>query len=76
MRADTPILVCAYTNNQHDLAGDITADPRKSRFTKAMEVAEGCMVKILDNGDIVFTQILYVFDLFLILVDNQKSVYQ
>jgi len=38
MTEDTPIWICAFANNQHDLENAITTDPSESGFAKAMEV--------------------------------------
>jgi len=71
MTEDTPIWVCAYANNQWLLSGDITKDPKDSGFTKAMEVAEGRTITILDKEGIVFTRIWCIFELYLTLVPSQ-----
>ena len=57
MTSDTPIWVCACGNNQHNLADDISEDPAKSGFTKALRVVEGRIISILDKGGIVFQRI-------------------
>ena len=51
MTIDSPYWVCAYGNNQWSLSGDITKDPLKSGFNKAIEIANGRTVTILDGGD-------------------------
>jgi len=72
MTFDTPIWICAYGNNQWDLS-DITVDPRESSFTKAMKVAEGRTITILDSDGMVFTRVWCVFELDLTLTDSQGS---
>ena len=72
MTADTPIWVCAYGNNQWDLS-DITVDPRESGFTKAMEVAKGRTITILDTDGIVFTRIWCAYELYLTLTDSHSE---
>lgn len=70
---DTPIWVCAYANNQWRLDDDITANPKQSGFTRAVRVAEGRTVTILDKGGVVFTRIWCAFELFLTLVDVEDE---
>jgi len=65
MSADTPVWVCAYANNQWALGEDIPEDPNQSGFTKAMEVAQGRTITILDKDGIVFSRIWCTFELFL-----------
>lgn len=72
MSADTPIWVCAYGNNQWDLS-DITMDPRESGFTRAMTIAKGRTITILDSDGTVFTRIWCVYELYLTLIDSQKA---
>lgn len=64
--ADTPIWLCAYANNQWLLDEAITEDPSESSFTKAMEVAEGRTITILDKEGEVFCRIWCCFELFLV----------
>jgi len=72
MTEDTPVWICAYANNQWSLSGDITADPKESGFTKAMKVAKGRTITILDKNGIVFTRIWCIFELYLtLIVDSQ-----
>ena len=37
LATEVPYWVCAYANNQHDLASAIPADPKESSFYKAMQ---------------------------------------
>jgi len=71
MTEDTPIWICAFANNQHDLENAITPDPSKSGFAKAMEVANCRTVSILDKDGIVFTRIWCVFELYTTLMKKQ-----
>ena len=41
MTEDTPIWICAFANNQHNLKAE-------SAFAKAMKIAEYCVISILD----------------------------
>jgi len=72
MTADTPIWVCAYGNNQWDLS-DITVDPRESGFTKAMKIAKGRTITILDNEGTVFTRVWCIFELYLTLIASHMG---
>jgi len=52
MTEDTPIWICTFANNQHDLEAVITMDPSESGFAKAMEVTNYRTLSILDkDGD-------------------------
>jgi len=73
LTADTPLWVCAYGNNQHNLSEDISDDPRESGFTRAMRAAEGRTLSILDKGGVVFERIWCGYELYLTLVDNTKN---
>merc|ERR1740124_1764282 len=73
MTADTPVWVCAYANNQWRLGDDITENPKDSGFTKALQVAHGRTMTILDKEAVVFTRIWCVFELFLTLIDAQQK---
>ena len=70
MTVDTPIWICAFGKNQHALGG---YDPRDSGFTKAMRVAKGRTIAILDEEGIVFTMICFLYELFLTLIDGNKE---
>jgi len=67
---DTPVWVCAHANNQWALGDDITDDPKESGFTKAMAVANGRTITVLDKKGKVFTRIWCIFELNLTLVDT------
>lgn len=70
---DTPIWICAHSNNQHELSADITEDPKESGFTRAMNVAEGRTITILDEGGIVFSRIWCAYELYLTLVNERAN---
>ena len=71
--ADTPVWVCAYSNNQWSLGDTITENPKESGITKAMNVAKGHTITILDEKGVVFTQIWCVFELFLTLTESKDE---
>merc|ERR1740124_1560213 len=48
-------------------------DPKDYGFTKALRVAHGRTITILDKGAVVFTRIWCVFELFLTLIDVQRE---
>ena len=58
LAAATFYWVCAYANNQHQLAGDVTEDPAATSFNKAMALSEGTLT-ILDRGGVSYTRIWY-----------------
>ena len=69
----TPIWICAFANNQHDLENAITVDPSESGFAKAMEVANYRTLSILDKNGEVFTRIWCIFELHLTLIEVQEK---
>jgi len=73
MTADTPVWICAYSNNQHALDEDTTEELRDSGFTKAMRVAQNRTIAIIDKEGIAFSRIWCIFELFLTLRDVQKK---
>jgi hypothetical protein len=73
MTEDTPIWICAFANNQHDLKNAITADPSKSGFAKAMEVANYRTLSILYKDGEVFTRVWSILELDLTLVKVQEK---
>ena len=73
MTQDTPIWICAFANNQHDLKAAITADPSESGFAKAMEVADYRTLSILDEKGEVFTRVWCILELDLTLIKVQEK---
>lgn len=61
---DAAYWVCAYANNQHDVSGDVTADPEQSSFLKAIRLADGRVLSILDEHGTCYTRIWCVFEVF------------
>eukprot|EP00931_Biecheleriopsis_adriatica_P109459 TRINITY_DN8371_c0_g1_i2.p1 TRINITY_DN8371_c0_g1~~TRINITY_DN8371_c0_g1_i2.p1 ORF type:complete len:799 (+),score=103.51 TRINITY_DN8371_c0_g1_i2:1504-3900(+) len=45
-----PYWVCAYCNNQHQLGADLSSDPRKSSFFKAMHISDGMLLVLDETG--------------------------
>ena len=70
MTQDTPVWVCAYGNDQWDLS-DITEDPQESGFTRAMNIAKGRTITVLDKEGVVFTRVWCIFELHLTLIDSE-----
>ena len=46
-----------YANNQHKLAEDLPDNPAESSFMKAIALAEGKVVSVLDAGCVTYTRI-------------------
>jgi len=63
--ADTAYWVCAYANNQHMLEKDVTTNPVESSFARAIELAEGRVLSVLDDAGLVFTRVWCCFELVL-----------
>lgn len=53
--------ICAYANNQHELANDLAKDPTESSFMKAMQISDGIFL-ILDPASTPFTRIWCCFE--------------
>jgi len=70
MTIDTPVWVCAYGNDQWDLS-DITEDPQESGFTRAMNIAKGRTITVLDKEGVVFTRVWCIYELHLTLIDYE-----
>ena len=53
--------VCAYANNQHNVEEDISKNPRKSSFYKAMQLCQGVLL-VLDSQATPFRRIWCCFE--------------
>ena len=73
MTEDTPIWICAFANNQHDLKDAITTDPSESGFAKAIKVANYRTLSILDKDGVVFTRFWCILELHLTLIKVQEK---
>jgi len=74
LTADTPIWVCAFAKNQWQLTNELTVDPKLSGFTKAMKVANGRIITVLDDKGQIFSRICCIHELLLTLGDSQQSI--
>ena len=72
MTDNTPIWICAFANNQHDLGNSITLNPSESGFAKATVVAKYRTLSILDKEGTVFSRIWCVLELYLTLMEVQN----
>jgi len=63
--------VCGYANRQHELKTEISNDPEKSSFRKAMSIACGVML-VLDSSAIPFQRIWCDYELFITLSHHEK----
>mmetsp|Transcript_124364 Transcript_124364/g.277863 ORF Transcript_124364/g.277863 Transcript_124364/m.277863 type:complete len:730 (+) Transcript_124364:105-2294(+) len=59
---EVPYWVCAYANRQHQLQSEISSDPKKSSFYKALEVARFNVLLILDHEATPFSRIWCGFE--------------
>ncbi len=62
---DAAYWVCAYANNQHEVHSDVTSDPSKSSFVKAIELAEGRVLTVLDESGVTYQRIWCCLEIFL-----------
>lgn len=61
LQGSTPYWVCAYANNQHCVAEDITSNPRSTSFYRAMQMCEGVLL-VLDSAGTPFERIWCCFE--------------
>eukprot|EP00933_Yihiella_yeosuensis_P032455 TRINITY_DN26046_c0_g1_i1.p1 TRINITY_DN26046_c0_g1~~TRINITY_DN26046_c0_g1_i1.p1 ORF type:complete len:518 (+),score=89.84 TRINITY_DN26046_c0_g1_i1:54-1607(+) len=53
---ETAYWICAYANNQHELNGYVTCDPKQSAFRLAMDACEG-VVSVVDKSAMCWSRI-------------------
>mmetsp|Transcript_67953 Transcript_67953/g.210183 ORF Transcript_67953/g.210183 Transcript_67953/m.210183 type:complete len:661 (+) Transcript_67953:59-2041(+) len=68
----TAYWVCAYANNQWQLAGDVSDDPANSSFRKAIDLAAGT-VTVLDRGAVTFSRVWCAYEIFVSLQDEVEE---
>lgn len=71
----TPYWVCAYANNQHRLEGDVTADPSGSSFVKAIRLAKGRVLSVMDEDGVTYDRIWCGLEIYLGLSFETYEVY-
>ena len=62
--------VCAYANNQHDLSAIQDPNPANSSFVKAIELAEGRVISVIDEGGVTYSRIWCDLEIHLALRDG------
>jgi len=62
--------VCAYANNQHELASEIVGSPMKSAFMKAITKSHGTLI-MMDHQGTCLTRIWCDFEIFMTIMDSQ-----
>jgi len=60
---DTVYWVCAYANNQWDLASEVAEDPAQTSFNKAMDLAQGT-ITILDKEAVSYTRAWCAYEIY------------
>ncbi|GFH50363.1 hypothetical protein CTEN210_06839 [Chaetoceros tenuissimus] len=73
MTEDTPIWICAFANNQHDLQSEITSNPADSAFAKAMNIANFRVISILDVKNQVYSRLWCMYELYLTLILSKQK---
>ena len=73
MNEDTPVWICAFANNQHDLDSAITPDPADSAFAKAMSMAKFRVNSILDVNNQVSSRLWCIYELYLTLILSKEQ---
>ena len=69
---DSTYWVCAYANNQWDLAYDLAATPAESSFRRALDVADGTL-SILDDAAIAYSRVWCNYEMFVTLEKAQAG---
>lgn len=69
---DTPFWVCAYANNQHELGQDLTRDPCRTSFFRAMRLCIGLLL-VLDEHARPFSRIWCCFEMSMALTDQGRD---
>ncbi|CAE7390833.1 unnamed protein product [Symbiodinium natans] len=69
---DSTYWVCAYANNQWDLAYDLAATPAESSFRRALDVADGTL-SILDDAAIAYSRVWCNYEMFVTLEKAQVT---
>ena len=64
MTEDTPLWICAFANNQHNLKSEITTNPADLVFAKAMKIANFRVISILDVNNQVHTRLRCEYELY------------
>lgn len=59
--------ICAYANNQWDLADDMAIDPAQSSFRRAISQCEGTL-SVVDHSGVIFSRIWCVYESYTTLV--------
>ena len=62
MTEDTPVWICVFADNQHDLKSEITSDPADFAL-KTMEIAKFRVISILDVNNRVYSRLWCMFEL-------------
>ena len=73
MTEDTPIWICAFANNQHNLNAEIPSNPADSAFAKAMKIAKFRVVSILDVNNQVYSRLWCMYELYLTLLLSKEQ---
>ncbi|GFH44502.1 hypothetical protein CTEN210_00976 [Chaetoceros tenuissimus] len=73
MTEDTPVWICAFANNQHDLKSEITSNPADSAFAKAMSIANFRVISILDVNNQVYSRLWCMYELYLTLILSKEQ---
>ncbi|CAE7291840.1 unnamed protein product [Symbiodinium sp. KB8] len=66
--------VCAYANNQWELAYDVAANPAESSFRRALDVAEGTL-SILDDAARAYERVWCEYEVFVTLEKAKRTAH-
>ena len=73
MTQDTPIWICSFGNNQHDIQHEMNADPAQSPFAKALKLCNHRTVSILDVSSKVYTRLWCIYELHKTLMESDSE---
>lgn len=69
---DDAYWVCAYANNQWNVAADVPVDPKASSFRRAIDISEGT-VSVLDKAAMCYTRIWCCYEVWVSTSDRVRS---
>eukprot|EP00971_Amphidinium_carterae_P226007 4482609-Amphidinium_carterae.1 len=69
----TAYWICAFANSQHNLEAELSDDPEKSSFRRAMSLATGVLL-VLDKEATPFQRIWCDYELYKTLLSEEKSL--
>lgn len=73
MTVDTPIWIYAFANNHWGLDSNEPNEPKDSGFVKALKIAQGRIIAILDKNGVIFSRAWCLYEFYLTLLYQQQE---